>query len=100
MPETSVRAGSITRSEAIELLRQQLVPQTDSENCMCKVAAERGLFCGGFRRFTDQELRDRYWWIVRRQPGITRDDLERLANEWQLARQDVQNLPIACDVQT
>jgi hypothetical protein len=37
---------------------------------------------------------------VRKQPNISRDALESLANLWQLAQQEVKEMPCACDVQT
>jgi hypothetical protein len=100
MPRTALPTDTLTREEAIARLRNELVNMTDEENCACKVAADRGIFCGGFRRYTEQELREHYWWIVRRRPEITRAELEKIANDWQLAQQDVQRLPLACDVQT
>ncbi len=90
----------MTREEAIARIRETLVTLTDEENCTCKIAAERGIFCKGFRQFTDKELRERYWWIVRKRPDITRAELEAIANDWQLAQQDVREIPVACDVQT
>lgn len=98
MAETGIE--TVTRTEAIARLRMALMELTDQENCMCKVAAERGIFCSGFQRFTEGELRERYWWIVRKRPQITREELEAIANDWQLAQQDVRDLPIACDVQS
>jgi hypothetical protein len=90
---------SITRNEAISRLRSEFIEVTDEDHSMCRIAAERGIFCGGFRQYTDQELRNRYWWITRRRPSITRDELESIANDWQLTQQEVKNAPIACDVQ-
>ncbi|HUP48451.1 MAG TPA: hypothetical protein VNA04_06650 [Thermoanaerobaculia bacterium] len=90
---------TLTREEAIARLRSELIRLTDVENSICKVAAERGIFCEGFHRYTDEQLRQRYDWIVAKNPDMTRDELERIANDWQLARQEVSNLPIACDVQ-
>ena len=90
---------TLTRTDAISLLRQALIQSTDEENSICKVAAERGVFCKGFHRYTDEELRKRYDWIVAKNPLMTRDELERIANDWQLAQQEVYELPIACDVQ-
>jgi len=90
---------TLTRTDAIALLRQALIQSTDEENSICKVAAERGVFCKGFHRYTDEELRKRYDWIVAKNPLMTRDELERIANDWQLAQQEVYELPIACDVQ-
>jgi len=89
----------MTREEAIARIREELVSLTDEDNCMCKVAAERGIFCRGFHQWGDRELRDRYWWIVRRRPEISRGELEALANGWQLAQQEVRDTPLCCDVQ-
>jgi hypothetical protein len=91
---------TMTREEAIARIREQLISRTDEENCMCKVAADNGIFCKGFKQFTDKELRERYWWIVRKRPDISRPELEAIANDWQLAQQSVRDLPLACDVQT
>ena len=90
----------MTREEAIARIRERLVGLTDEDNCMCKVAAERGIFCHGFAQFSDKQLRERYWWIVRKRPDITRAELEDIANSWQLTQQDIRSMPIACDVQT
>ena len=92
--------ATITRNEAISGLRQQFLSMTDDEHSMCRVAAEKGIFCHGFHKFTDAELRERYWWIVRKRPSLTREELESLANLWQLTQQDVQGMACACDVQT
>jgi len=92
--------SNITRDEAITRLRSEFLKLTDDEHSMCSVAAERGIFCGGFHQFNDPELRNRYWWIVRRRPSITREELEAIANDWQLTQQEVKDAPIACDVQS
>jgi hypothetical protein len=99
MPRTVPRTDSITREEAIDRLRQKLVTLTSSDACMCKMAGDLNVGCRGFRRFSDKELRDRYWWIVRKRPNVSRSELETLANDWQLTQQEVKDLPIACDVQ-
>ena len=91
--------SSMTRDEAISRLRNELVAMTDDEHCMCRVAADRGIFCRGFNQFSDDELRQRYWWIVRRRPSLTREQLEQIANDWQLTQQEVKDVPVACDVQ-
>jgi hypothetical protein len=72
---------------------------TDDESSICKVAAERGIFCQGFHRYSDGTLRRCYSWLDKRRPGLSREELEDLANRWQLARQEVDQLPLACDVQ-
>jgi hypothetical protein len=90
---------AITRLEAINRLRNELVKRSDGEVSACKLAADNGVFCHGFARFSDEELKKQYAWIVRRRPGMTRNDLELIADRWQMARQEVDELPIACDVQ-
>lgn len=89
----------LTRTEAISYLRESLRKYTDCETSVCKAAADRDLFCRGFNRYTDDELRRRYSWIVEKRPDVTRAELEQIANDWQLAQQEVYELPIACDVQ-
>jgi hypothetical protein len=89
-----------SRDELISAIRSELVKFTDEENSICKVASERGIFCRGFKQFNDRELRQKFDWIVRKRPGINRDELEHIANDWQLAEQQVHERPIACDVQT
>ena len=90
---------TLNRNEIISRLRRDLMQGTDEENSVCKIAAERGVFCKGFNRYTDEELRKRCDWIVAKNPVMTREDLERIANDWQLAQQEVHELPMACDVQ-
>jgi hypothetical protein len=99
MSRTLPKTDSVDREKAIGLLRKEFIKRLDSDTSVCKLAAERGIFCKGFARFTDAELRGKYNWITRRRPGISREDLEEIANRWQLARQDVDQLPLACDVQ-
>lgn len=89
----------VSRSTAIRRLRDVLLLMTDDEHSICRVAADKGIFCRGFRRYTDEELRARYSWLVNRDPAISRDRLEDLADRWQLARQVFDDVPIACDAQ-
>lgn len=91
---------TMSRQTAINQIREALEMLTDEETSICKVAAEHGIFCHGFQRYTDNELRRRYGWIVRKRPDMTRDELEEIANNWQLAQQQVHDEPFACDVQT
>lgn len=99
MSRTQPKSESIERSEAINLLRAELIKRSDTETSACALAARDGIFCRGFARFGDGELRRRFAWIARRQPDMPRQELEEIANRWQLARQDVDHLPVACDVQ-
>ena len=79
MSRVAAQPETITRNEAISRLREVLLSITDEETCVCKAATERNVFCRGFRRLDDKELRERYWWIVRRRPDITREELEGIA---------------------
>lgn len=91
---------TITREAAIEALRRRFLELTDDEHCMCSVAAELHVFCGGFSQWKSHELRQRYDWLLARNPRMTRAQLEDLANRWQLARQFVHDTPLSCDTQT
>jgi len=89
---------TITRDHAIDLVRTELVKRAGDDS-ICKLAAEQNIFCRGMHRLTDGDLRRRFAWLDRKHPGLSRDELEALINEWQLARQEVSHLPTACDVQ-
>jgi hypothetical protein len=93
---------SISRSKAIAVLRFHFLKdldQCDGETSMCKLAAERGIFCHGFAQYGDGEIRRVYDWIARRNPEASREELEEIANRWQIARQEFREMPLACDVQ-
>lgn len=87
------------RAELIDLLRGKLLELVSGENSICKAVAERGIFCRGFLRFGDAELRQHLAWIDRQLDDHSREELEDVADRWQLARQEVRQLPLACDVQ-
>lgn len=98
--KAKAKSNPVTREEMIALMRTELLKRAgDDDVSACKIAAEQGIFCRGFARYSDLEMRRRYDWIARRRPKLTRPQLEEIANLWQLARQDVQGCPIACDVQ-
>jgi hypothetical protein len=99
MSRTQPQPESIGRSQAINFLRTELLQRMDGETSACRFAATEGIFCRGFARFDDDELRRRFAWITDRRPNMSRQELEEVADRWQLARQDVDELPIACDVQ-
>lgn len=92
--------NEMTRTEAIDALRSRLVKLADDDHCICDVASKLHVFCGGFSRLKSHELRERYDWIVKRRPHITRKELEELANRWQLARQFLLEKNLACDAET
>lgn len=89
----------LTREAAIGDLRDVLVAAA-GEHSICRVAKEKGLFCGGFAQWKLLELEERYPQIVRSRGGrLTRAQLEDLADRWQLARQFVHDESLSCDVQ-
>lgn len=88
---------TLTRSHAIADLRRELLKLVDEENSLCRVAARRGIFCQGFARWSHEELAQRLPWILRREPVGTRAELERQANHWQLASQDLHTKRLPCD---
>ncbi|MFO0981304.1 MAG: hypothetical protein U1E76_06035 [Planctomycetota bacterium] len=88
---------TLPRSRVIDDLRKHLVSLTSEKHSICDVAATLGIFCQGFRRLGDAELRRKFDWIVRTRPGITRAQLEDLANRYNLARQEALEVPISCD---
>jgi len=90
---------TITRERAIEDLREKLLTLVDDEHSMCLVAARLGIFCHGFKQWSTGELRAHHDWIVRNRLGVRREELEDLANRWQLARQRVLGVPLCCDIQ-
>ncbi len=90
----------VSRATAIRMLRDAFLARTDQEHSMCDVASREGIFCGGFRAWSDDELRKRFSTLEARRPGLPRATFEELANKWQLGRQIVHGSPLACDVQT
>ena len=89
----------VSRAWAIRSLREFLLTLTDEDHSMCRVANDRGIFCQGFRKLDDAGLRKHFAGIVERRPGVNRWQLEALGNQWELARQTVNRLPLACDVE-
>jgi hypothetical protein len=88
---------TIARSQAIEGLRRELVKLVSDGRSLCLVAARRGLFCGGFERWSAEQLALRIPDGLQAGPGITRAELERQANRWQLGLQDAPTGRLPCD---
>jgi hypothetical protein len=89
----------LSRSTLIATLRDEFSRRTDGEMSVCKLAAQTGIFCKGFRRFSDDQLKERYAWIVKKDPAASRAEIEDVADRWQLARQEVFGAKTSCDVQ-
>ena len=99
MAQPMIQTEQMSRKSLINTLRGELARRTNDEMSVCKLAAKTGVFCKGFSRYSDAELQDRYGWIARRHPDATREDMEGLADRWQMARQEVEGVPTSCDVQ-
>ncbi|MEO8033194.1 MAG: hypothetical protein ABI837_02095 [Acidobacteriota bacterium] len=99
LPQPDPQSDAMSRESLIGALRAELVSRADGRS-ICTMAAEKGIFCGGFKRFTDAELRERFGWIACKRPNASRADIENIADGWQLARQDVLEVETACDVQS
>src|SRR5207253_11081236 len=95
----STKSQLINRTQAIDILRSELLNRLDGNTSVCRYAAERGVMCHGFARWDDGELREHYKWIVRRQPRMSRKELEGIADRWQLSQLEVSELPTSCDVE-
>jgi hypothetical protein len=88
------------RAEAISRLRRELLAMTDEDHSLCQVAAERRIFCRGFRRWNDWEFDRRWRTFIGRSTHLSRAQMEEYANLWELAEQVRQRVPLACDAQT
>lgn len=85
------------RPEAIAQLRAALLALTDEEHSICQVAAERGIFCHGFRRWNAAEFDRRWKFAIGRSTHLSRAQMEEFANLWQLAEQIRSRVTLACD---
>jgi hypothetical protein len=89
----------VTREFAISRLRLRLLDMLSRGESICHLAGENRILCGGFRRYTDEELRSTYSRLLRRDPFMSRAALERAANDAQLARQAELGVVLSCDAQ-
>ncbi len=80
-----VETRTRSRREAIGRLRTALLALTDDEHSICQVAAERGIFCHGFRRWNAAEFDRRWKSAIGRSTHLSRAQIEEFANLWQLA---------------
>jgi len=101
-PADTISAGEVevwTRSEAIARIRWALLQHADGERSMCAIAAELGIFCRGFRRWHDREFHLAWRPAIGVSTHLTRAEMERLADLWQLSEQLRLQASIACDAQ-
>ncbi len=92
------QAPTWSRGEAITSLREALLKLTDDEHSMCQIAAERGIFCHGFRRWNAREFDQRWKSAIGRSTYLSREQMEKFANLWELAEQIRLGVSLACDV--
>jgi hypothetical protein len=97
---TVLPAQRLSRPEAIAILREALIAMCGEDECACTAATRANVFCGGFRAFSDRELRERYAWIARTRPRASRQELERLVGLYHLGREQVDGMRLCCDVET
>lgn len=88
------------RGEAVARLRQALLTLVDDEHSICQVAAERGIFCRGFRRWNASDFDQRWRSAIGRSSHLSRAQMEEFANLWQLSEQLRQRVSLACDVKS
>ncbi len=93
----SPRNGGPFRADSIERLRRVLSPMLDGDRSMCRIAAERGIFCRGFRRLPPADFDRRWRSAIGRSTHLSRGQLERFADLWQLTEQVSSGTPLACD---
>jgi hypothetical protein len=90
---------TISRETAIGRIRIRMIELCGAGKSACQVATERNILCKGFSRDSDDALRQRYSSYIGGADRLSRADLERAANHWQLARQRTEDTRVACDVQ-
>jgi hypothetical protein len=89
----------VTRETAVARLRRNLIALSEEGKSVCRLAAEKGIFCRGFLRDSDDELCFRYAAAIENDAQLTRAELEERANAWQLERQQQEGTLLCCDVQ-
>lgn len=89
-----------TRAEAIARLRRELLGLCGDGLSMCRVAAARGIFCRGFRRWPAREFHDRWKNTLGVSTHLNREQMEVLADLWQLTEQLRTGQALICDAQT
>jgi len=90
-------AETWTREEAIARLRPVLRELCGTEQSLCRLAAEMGTFCGGFRRWPEREFDRRFRPHIGTSTHLTRPQMEAFADIWQLSEQLRLGVTLACD---
>jgi hypothetical protein len=90
----------LTREAAVARLRRNLISLKEEGKSICQIAAEKEIFCRGFHRDGDDELRSRYAATIDGAEHLPREELEARANAWQVERQEQEGTLLCCDVQS
>lgn len=85
------------REHSIAVLRHALTAIAGADKSLCRVAAERGIFCRGFRRWHVAEFDRRWRGAIGRSTHLSRAQMERFADIWQLTEQVCRGVSLACD---
>lgn len=93
----SDRCAVTARERTIDALRGRLTRIAGDEASLCRVAAERGIFCRGFRRWHIAEFDRRWRDAIGRSTHLSRSQMERFADLWQLTEQVCRGTSLACD---
>lgn len=88
----------LTREGAIAALRRCLERIDDGEHSTCHIAAERGVFCRGFRQWDDHEFHRRWSPVLGQSTHLNRPQIERLADLWELCEQARRHVRVTCDL--
>jgi hypothetical protein len=72
----------------------------DGDRSMCRIAAERGIFCHGFGRWPEADFDRRWRAAIGRSTHLSRDQMERFADLWQLTEQVSSGVSLACDARS
>lgn len=94
---TEAAPARSTREETIDALRSRLTRLAGPEKSLCLVAAERGIFCGGFRRWPIAEFHRRWKPAIGESTHLSRAQMELYADLWQLTEQLCRGVSLACD---
>ena len=98
MPDGSALPSVLwSRDQAIAALRRCLERLGDGEHSTCHIAAARGIFCRGFQQWNDHEFHRRWRPVLGESTHLSRPQIERLADLWELCEQMSQHVRVTCD---
>ena len=94
--------GPLVRNRDVSIaeLRLRLEALADGERSLCAIVGERGLFCRGFRQWNDHEFHRRWKAVFGSSAHLSRCEIERLADLWQLAEQLSCGAAVPCDIRS